>query len=191
MKIYIIGAGGIGSYLAGHINKLLNCNQLDDCNFTFFDDDVVETKNILYQNFEPSDVEDKKIEALMFKYPMIQGYKDMRVIEVNTLSNLDLLVLCADNNKIRKLAYEAYNKLGTKFIDARSNGKTCGLFSSDTDNYMNTISDDDSAQSCQYPYQLAKKEIEFGNVIIAAITAQSILEFKRSGKLPNDFIHSF
>lgn len=191
LNIGIIGCGGIGSYLAAHVNKLIECDQLIDCNVTFFDDDIVETKNILYQNFESGDVDDKKTEALSFKYPMIHQFTDKRIIDPADLKSYSLTVLCADNNKIRRLTYEASEKGWTRFIDARSNGKTCGIFSSETENYLKTISDDDSAQSCQYPYQLAKKEIELGNVIIAAITAQSILQYNRKGRLPNDFIHSF
>jgi len=192
MKIAVIGCGGIGSFLAGHINKLIEAHQLAD-EFTFFDDDIVETKNILYQNFESGDVDDNKTEALSFKYPMISHFKNKRIETVQELKDFALIVLCADNNKIRRLTYDAVTKsYGTSaFIDVRSNGKTCGVFSSETENYLSTISDDDSSHSCQYPYQLAKKEIEMGNVIVASIGAAAILQFSRTGALPNDFIHSF
>ena len=49
-KILIIGAGGIGSFLIQFLNKV----ELYD--ITVADPDVVETKNIPYQNFNQGDV---------------------------------------------------------------------------------------------------------------------------------------
>lgn len=186
MKIQVCGCGGIGSFFAEHINKLIDINQIDkEHSFTFFDDDIVEKKNILYQNFKSSSIDEKKAEALSMRFYNL-NFKIDRVNE-NNIKNYDLIILCADNNEIRKITYNHYINTGTRFIDSRATGRAVGLFSSNTPNYLKTLSDGDKPTSCQNPYQIEKKEIEYGNVIIASILAQATLNFIRNNKLPNDF----
>ena len=61
-NVMIIGTGGIGSYLV----PLLN--QVDLYNITAYDSDIVEIKNLTYQNFTKSDVGKKKVLALGERY---------------------------------------------------------------------------------------------------------------------------
>lgn len=185
MNIYIIGNGGIGSFLVAHIDKLIDINQISkDYKFTFFDDDKVETKNILYQNFSMSDIDSYKTDALSLKYFNVD-FQTKRLIKKD-LYNCDMIILCADNNEIRRYTYEIHQEKGTKFIDSRANGRAIGLFSSDTINYLSTLSEDNKSSSCQNPFQIQNKEIEYGNVIIASILAQAILNYTRTKKLPSD-----
>lgn len=189
MKIYGIGAGGIGSYTAAHVDRLIELKQITGHTFTFFDDDIVETKNIMYQNFEPRDIDSFKTDALEMKYFNLNFSK--KRCGLKDISNCDLVVLCADNNLIRREAYENYTTNKIPFIDSRANGKVIGIFSSDTPNYLSTIDETTKSQSCQNPFQIAKKEIEFGNVVVAAALAQVILNYTRTKKLPNDLLLSF
>jgi tRNA A37 threonylcarbamoyladenosine dehydratase len=188
MKIACIGCGGIGSYFAEHIDNLIEINQIDD-DFTFFDDDTVEKKNIIYQNFDPGDVDSTKVQALELKYFNINF--TCKRCSVDDLSDFDLVVLCADNNLIRREAYKNFIENKIPFIDSRANGKVVGIFSSDTKDYLKTINDSNESQSCQNPFQIEKQEIEYGNVIVAASLAQVILNYKRKNKLPNDLLLSF
>lgn len=192
MNICVVGCGGIGSYFAEHIDRLIELEQLnyDDCKFTFFDDDKVEKKNMLYQNFGPEDIDSPKIEALRMRYFNI-NFKNKRVDFNDINSKFDLIILCADNNKIRREAYKLWKENDTPFIDSRANGKAIGIFSSDTDNYLNTIDDSDESFSCQNPFQIEKKQIEYGNVVIAAVLAQTMLGYYRTKNLPNDFMVNF
>lgn len=189
MRVYVIGAGGIGSYFAAHIDKLLETNQLNSFEFTFYDDDVVEQKNILYQNFEMIDVNQYKTEALSLRF-MNLNYKKKRV-DHTELAKANLVILCADNNKIRRDAYKVWSENKIPFIDARSNGSACGIYSSETENYLSTIDSSDDSYSCQYKYQLDKKEVELGNVIISSILAQCVLNYARKNELPSDFMYRF
>ena len=50
-NILVVGAGGIGSWLASQLYELEIHGQLNDTNVTFTDDDTVDTKNLTYQNF--------------------------------------------------------------------------------------------------------------------------------------------
>ena len=186
MNIAVIGCGGIGSFFIGQLDKLIGGDQLPNCKFTCYDDDVVETKNIVYQNFESEDVDEPKANALEFRYLNVHKFRVKRVTSKD-LYGQDLILICADNNKIRRDMKES----GLKFIDARSNGRTIGIYSSDTENYMDTMSESDESSSCQYPYAIANNEIEVGNVIVAMILAQELLNFVRTGKLPADFVHNF
>jgi molybdopterin/thiamine biosynthesis adenylyltransferase len=189
MKVAVIGCGGIGSYFAEHINRLIDTQQIKDFSFTFFDDDKVEKKNILYQNFLPKHIGSFKTDALEFECLNLNFEK--KRISRDNLRGYDLVILCADNNLIRREAYEAYTLWKVPFIDARANGKTVGIFSSMTPNYLNTIDSSSESQSCQNPFQIAKQEIEFGNVIISAVLAQNVLTYVRTKRMPNDLMIHF
>ena len=67
-KIMIIGTGGIGSYLI----PLLNKTGLYD--ITIYDPDVVESKNISYQNFEDAHVGMLKVDAMDARYEIKKTY---------------------------------------------------------------------------------------------------------------------
>ena len=186
LNVLICGAGGIGSYLAAHLDRLIEIKQLNDSKFTFFDDDKVEMKNMLYQNFNETDIDDYKSDALSMRYFNLE-FKKKR-LNINDLNNYNLIVLCADNNIIRREAWTNWLNNHIPFIDSRANGRAIGIFSNETENYLNTIDKSNESSSCQNPFQLAKKEIEYGNVIIAAYLAQCILTYSRKQVLPNDFM---
>ncbi len=189
MNVAVVGCGGIGSYFAEHINRLIDLEQIKDVNFKFFDDDKVEKKNILYQNFEPGDIGEYKTSALEFRCLNV-AFENKR-IERKDLNGFSLIILCADNNLIRRNAHDAFVTSGIPFIDARANGKMIGIFSSETENYISTIDESSESQSCQNPFQIAKEEIEYGNVIVAAALAQAVLSYTRTKKLPNDLMIHF
>lgn len=189
MKILCVGAGGIGSYFAQHIDQLIDLKQIKDTKFYFCDDDIVERKNILYQNFESSDIDSKKTDALKYRYLNLT-FISKRIVKKD-LTDYNLVILCADNNIIRRFAWENYIENSIPFIDSRANGKAIGIFSSDTENYLDTLDNSTESSSCQNPFQIEKEEIEFGNVIVAAVLAQVTLDFYRTKLLPNDLMIRF
>lgn len=189
MDICCVGCGGIGSFLAEYLQRLIHFKQFYDTLFTFYDDDKVEMKNVMYQNFTVDDIDNYKVDALCSRFFYL-NFVNKRC-DINDLCKYQLVVLCADNNKIRREAYSNWIENKIPFIDARANGKVVGIFSNETQNYLDTIDDSSHSKSCQNPFQLEKSEIEFGNVIVAAMTAQCILEYCRNKKLPNDVLISF
>ena len=62
-KILVVGAGGIGSWLAATFYHLKQHTQLPDTHFTFADDDTVDTPNLSYQNFDEDDFMDFKVNS--------------------------------------------------------------------------------------------------------------------------------
>jgi molybdopterin/thiamine biosynthesis adenylyltransferase len=185
--VQICGAGGIGSNLAYHLDKLIELNQITG-SFTFYDDDIVELKNILYQNFKTYDIDSKKTDALSLRYVNLK-FRAERLTK-DMIKNTNLLLLCVDNNATRQDAWEVFQERNIPFIDARSNGKVFGLFSSDTPNYLSTLGQSKTSSSCQNPFQIAKKQIEYGNVIVATLLAQAVLNYTRNNCLPNDLMIS-
>lgn len=186
MKIAVIGCGGIGSYFAHHIDKLISLKQIKSCRFEFFDDDIVEKKNMLYQNFETSDIDSFKTTALEERYYNV-SFTNKRV-GLNDLLVYNLVILCADNNEIRNIAWTNWKTNKIPFIDARANGKCFGIYSSNLPNYLDTVSKDNKATSCQNPFQIAKLEIEYGNVIVASMLAQVFLNYHRKKELIKDLL---
>ncbi|MCK9428969.1 MAG: ThiF family adenylyltransferase [Candidatus Omnitrophica bacterium] len=184
MNVIGIGNGGIGGYTVHHLDRLIELKQIKNMNFTFYDDDKVELKNILYQNFTTKDIDSYKSDALSYRYFNINF--NIKRLDYNDLKQCDLVILCADNNKIRHEAYRNWIDNRIPFIDSRANGRAIGIFSSDTKNYEQTLSSDTKSSSCQNPFQIERKEIEYGNVVIASILAQIILNYSRSNKLPVD-----
>lgn len=183
-RCLVCGAGGIGSYFAQHIDRFIELKQICDYKFIFYDDDKVELKNILYQNFETEDIDSYKTSSLELRYFNL-CFKNKRLVKEDLL-NSDLVILCADNNIIRYAAWENWLENKIPFIDSRANGKAVGIFTNNTINYEKTLDKSTKSSSCQNPFQIVKKEIEYGNVVIAAILAQVTLNYYRTKKLPSD-----
>ena len=127
-KIMIIGAGGIGSFLVSFLDRI----GLYD--ITIYDDDLVENKNLTYQNYGLSDVGDKKVDAIVRKSFNVTG-EPYFVLVKEQLANYDLIVCCADNLAVRRLLYkEGHGEdIENKWLDLRSQGRNAALISYKTD----------------------------------------------------------
>ncbi len=109
-KIYIIGAGGVGSWLLPAI-----CLLDEPQNVVIMDGDMLESKNLNRQLFTPDDIGSNKAEALAAKYhcesipkyfsPGLMGFHDS-----------DWLLVAVDNNPARKAALEACDTSGCRCI---------------------------------------------------------------------------
>ena len=82
-KLLIIGAGGIGSYLASFLERISQERQaLYD--ITIYDDDKVEEKNLSYQNFNVEDIGKSKVRVLGNKIGIQSAITDKREHQVLT-----------------------------------------------------------------------------------------------------------
>ena len=130
LTIFQFGVGGNGSWLVGPLCKFLNSvmqrvdTDLIDLKYIIIDDDVVEDRNILRQNFEPYDIGRKKISALLRRY--CSTYNGMVAIDQrpdtkkkieNIITKtydrigLPIVIGCSDNNKTRRAIFNYFNKL--------------------------------------------------------------------------------
>lgn len=162
-KIMIIGCGGIGSFLIPLLDRV------DMYDITVFDPDIVETKNLTYQNFQFDDVGENKAEALALNYNFKpQPYK---VLTPEQISGYDLVICCADNLDVRKMMY----KSEITWLDLRAQGRAGLLVSSDEDPklYSTLTAGPEGSFSCQGDaWDKSNQGVHFTHVAVAGYGAQ-------------------
>jgi molybdopterin/thiamine biosynthesis adenylyltransferase len=110
--IYMIGAGGVASYLLPVLLKTFKPTQL-----TIIDKDVLEERNLDRQLFEPMLVGSNKAEALVTTV-IPRGSLEVSVIQdwfsltTEVPSDIDLIICVADNHMARRDAMTAALNLG-------------------------------------------------------------------------------
>jgi len=122
MKIAIIGLGGIGSYAVKEISDMIIKGIIKPIpSITLFDFDIVEKKNLLYQDYKINDLLKSKAEALGKRYKI--PYKNKKIEKPEELKEFDLIMIAGDNALVRKIAYES----GKPFIDMRAEGQSVSV----------------------------------------------------------------
>lgn len=113
--IFILGAGGTGSWLCAFLEKMSLYNDV-----IVMDGDIVEPKNILRQNFKPIDVSRAKAEVVAKGHRMsyVNGYiTDTGIfhalMEEFPPETIPMLVGCLDNNASRKIAHDFMQEVPT------------------------------------------------------------------------------
>ncbi len=128
INIVQIGCGGTGSWVVPLASKLINNVRLRlpdrvKIHYKLVDDDVVEERNILRQNFSDWDIGKSKAQSLVNRY--VYDFKDVRAytFKIRSRDNLCLLgeeddsnglmiiLGCVDNNKTRHSIYKTLKHL--------------------------------------------------------------------------------
>jgi molybdopterin/thiamine biosynthesis adenylyltransferase len=176
-KILIIGVGGIGSYLTPLLHKT---GLYDLC---ISDPDIVEEKNLYYQNFNTSHLGKTKVSCIVENdgigvrnpYPILTDVQ---------LKGYDLVVCCADNLDARRLVYRQGFQDGvkTRWLDLRAQGRNGALISYQADpKFSDTfLAGEEGSFSCQgesFNDTTKKQNLHFTHVAIAGIGAQWIQRF--------------
>ena len=120
LKLYLVGCGGNGSWLAPHLVRLarfLRETRQMKVHLTFIDPDVVELKNVFRQNFGEAEVGGHKAELLALRYSATWGQgiqvhttqfaKEMVQLEYG---DLGVIVGCVDNAAARRSIAEALDR---------------------------------------------------------------------------------
>jgi hypothetical protein len=201
--IHVIGAGGIGSYLVRELVDLVNNNQIISENSQIYDihvydDDEVEQKNILYQNYEEENIFEPKVDSLVKKYPTVTGIEN-KVTDLDSIvhSNDDIIVSCVDNTSFRSHLFEWQESNPNFWIDLRSHGRIVvrlSKSSSNTKDYlMSTLPKEETHEdgSCQRAIDIENNLIQVGNRIIAMIGAQTIINHVRGVSQDSRFTRQF
>lgn len=195
MNLLVIGAGGIGSWFIARLSRLQEHDQLHNLSITVADYDEIEEKNLPYQNFELDELMDTKSLALEARYGIV-GLND-KIINDEQLDHYDIIVCAVDNPKARKLVFDHCEINKNKyFIDLRSEGTATWGITSDagwsTERLINSLGDlEADDKSCQLAYELESGIVQTGNIIIAEIGAQWLLNFLRKKKNPKVFSQLF
>jgi len=180
LKIAVIGCGGIGSYFIRSLSEmikrdLIGLNRVNPMAIDIIDYDKVEEKNLLYQNFEIEDLDRNKAEVLADR----TGYKAINIkIELaEQIAEYDFIIICADNNEVRKIIYEA----GRPFLDLRASGKTIFAYLTQKDDieYLELTKDNGQKGGCQRNEDIEERHIQCGNRIIAEIGIQFLADYLR------------
>lgn len=193
-NILIVGAGGIGSWLAMHLYDLKTKDQLMDTRIKFVDNDTVDSKNLRYQNFKVSEISDLKAECVANRYGF--EYENIRIENDKYFKEFDCIISAVDNAKFRKLLFTYVfkkNNNSTFWIDLRSEGR---MFSAYTKNKINTkdkmlksLPDSEENGSCQLQFELENNILQLGNKIVSAIGAQLILNYLRNEPMIGEISH--
>jgi hypothetical protein len=110
-KIYIIGAGGVGSWLTPSICLLKKAK--DVC---VIDADILEEKNLNRQLFTTDDIGKSKAEALGQKYGCEFKSKWFNIGLIDDLHKTDWLLVAVDNHTARRAALDACDTFGCRCI---------------------------------------------------------------------------
>ena len=196
-RVMIAGAGGINSWLIQLVNDLVIKEQIPQSwEFTIFDGDSVEKKNLLYQNFQFEDQLENKAKTLAERYEMM--HKPKFVKNPKDFDMYDVVICGVDNRDFRAMLFTYMNEHPNKqWIDLRSEGRVVAAFTKNVKNTLNTLMETlssdstESSSSCQLDFELSSGIIQLGNRIIANIGAQYLLNLVRSEPNPPQFIYRF
>lgn len=179
-NVAIAGAGGIGSNLLailfdyGFNRKQFNYNEV---NVDIYDDDVVDIKNLLHQNFKIDDIGKHKVEVMEDKY-VVNGIKQ-RMTE-DDFGKYDVIFSCVDSMTFRKSLYEySWSKDDGKlfWIDGRCTSRQGALFNSDVPKQalLQYIDDSKEEGGCLLAYEKEQNISHTLPVIVAGMMVQTFL----------------
>ena len=179
-KIAIAGAGGIGSNLIqilfdyGFNRKQFDYSAVD---IDVYDDDVVDVKNLLHQNFASNDVGKPKVKILEDKY-VVNGI-NARMTE-DDFPKYDLIFSCVDNMPFRKKLYEyCWSKTDKRleWIDGRCTSRQGAIFNNGIpeDTLKKYLSDSVDEGGCLLDYEKENNISHTLPLIVAGMMAQTFL----------------
>jgi hypothetical protein len=193
----IAGAGGINSWLIQLIADLITKEQIPlFWEFTVFDGDEVEKKNLPYQNFQFEDQLENKAEVLGKRYGM--AFKKKYINTKKEFDPYDFVICGVDNREFRAMLFEYMDEHTDKqWIDLRSEGKSIAVFAKNPKNTLaelkNTLgsAEDSGSGSCQLAFELSAGIVQLGNRIVANIGAQYLLNVVRGEQNTASFVRRF
>ena len=148
VKVVMLGAGGTGGHIAPHLYRLLYALERP-VRFIICDGDVVESKNLVRQNFIPADLGENKARVLAERYSTVFGMEteyvpsfvenEERLKELikprtyhtgvylsTPITEQVILIGAVDNNKSRQLCHKVfYQAEELVYIDS-GNGEYTG-----------------------------------------------------------------
>ena len=181
-RIAIAGAGGIGGFVAAALFEYgVNRGQYPfaDWQIDVYDDDIVDTGNLLHQNFTEDDLGKLKADLLGSRYFMTPV---TRFMEASDFPNYDLVFSCVDSMEFRAKLYRyGYEHPKLVWIDGRCNSRSIGLYHSlvprkqlDSD-----LSDSKDRAGCLRQIDKKNKLSHITPQIIAGMMIQTFLNMLR------------
>ena len=203
MNLCVIGCGGIGSWFCLLLDRLIEHQQLgSDMDIKVYDMDIVEKKNLRHQLFDEQEIGMPKAAVMALRHsnmlPVIKRFDD------KDLHKFDYFIICADNNAVRNLVYEHVlvtneglepgHKGRKKFIDMRCEGRDYIVLTYRCNREMLFCTLGDTKEStqgfsCQRAEDVVRSQIKLGNMAVAPVGAQILLDDFRGVEIP-EYIYS-
>lgn len=197
-KVAVVGMGGIGSHLMDHLNQLVGEGQFENWEFTIFDDDNYEQKNLKYQKFNDDQVGMDKVEAVFENCINILKLtpEARRATPKELAAKFDIVVVCVDSGPWRKAFFEKTMDRLQFWVDLRSEGRTVAAYTKHKKNNVASMvatvnANQEATGSCQLPYELEQNIIQAGNRIVALIGVQYLLNFYNEESCAPSYNHFF
>ena len=179
-KIAIAGAGGIGSNLLGILFDYgYNRKQFSymDTEVDIYDDDTVDIKNLLHQNFKIDDVGKHKVKVLEDKY-IVNGIT--RRMTVDDFNKYNVIFSCVDSMAFRKSLYEygwSTSKDELFWVDGRCTSRQGALLTSDAlkPALEPFINDSQEEGGCLLAYEKEQNISHTLPTVVAAMMVQAYL----------------
>lgn len=189
-KIGIAGAGGIGSHLAGMLYDFgVNRNQFDFTGYEIdiYDDDVVDYKNLLHQNFGEADLHTMKADSIANRFAITP---QKRFMTVQDFPKYDLIFSCVDSMVFRKSLYEWSwaNPKGAFWIDGRCESRQGAIFNKSISRKTleQMLNDSQERTGCLLKYEKENNISHTLPIIVAGMMMQTFLNFLRGDPLPGE-----
>lgn len=187
MNCYVIGAGGVGSWLAHSLVKLLDPGQV-----TLVDGDQFTRDNLDRQLFDAGDVGRNKAEALGRKLGCRHVPQFFSAGSIRNIGPDDWLLCCADNHPARAAVLDQCDRSGCKGIVAANETNSAEAYYYDPEWKGNpardprryypeilSVRDNDpraAAIGCVGTAQISNRQLVSANFMAAAL-AQHLLVF--------------
>jgi molybdopterin/thiamine biosynthesis adenylyltransferase len=192
-SIAVIGAGGIGSYFCEALHRMVIHRQLTHITpseVSVYDFDILEQDNLRHQNYTVNELGAPKAVVMSLRYAFISR---LTRFDETHLSNHDFFIICADNPSVRQIIYQHCKPLEKGFIDMRSEGDKCAVFTDREDLKIleGSLGAEPTSQvgrSCQLPADTASGVIQLGNMSIAPTGMQIMLNMFRGEVYPKSII---
>jgi len=166
-KILIIGVGGIGSFLTQFLDKV----GLYEIHLA--DPDIVETKNLTYQNYNDWNVGERKVSVMDKRYESVKSVSKYKILTDSQIVGYDLVVSCVDNLALRRMLYDS----NIEWLDLRAQGRNSALISymAPKEMYSSVLSGPEGSFSCQGEnWDGGNTSVHFMQVAVAGLGSQWI-----------------
>jgi molybdopterin/thiamine biosynthesis adenylyltransferase len=182
-KIAVAGCGGIGSHLIHRLFDFgVNRNQFPFTDYTIdvYDDDAVDLKNLLHQNFEEGDVNESKAKIMANRYA-VNG--KVQLMTKADFKNYDLIFCCVDSMVFRtelyKWSWESGNK--TFWIDGRCESRMGAVFNKSIPQKKleDMLSDSQERTGCLLKYEKENNISHAMPIVVSAVMLQVFLNYIR------------
>lgn len=187
-KIAIAGAGGIGGFVVQYLydfGAMRNQFPITDYNIDLYDNDTVDEKNLLHQNYTLDDLGKQKAQILSERYSELFT-PVLEFMTPDQFKKYDVIFSCVDSMTFRKSLYEYSWEHPNKvfWIDGRCSSRMGAVFNSNVDKEMlqRYINDSKEREGCLLKFEKENNISHAMPIVISGLMVQTFLNYTRDEK---------